>query len=83
MYSFDDMLSDEHLTAIGYFQKCEHPSEGSITTLAIPTEWSDSVPEVARHAPALGENTVEVLGEAGYSQSEIAALMKQGAVVDQ
>lgn len=80
MYSIDDVLGDEHLAAIGYFQKSEHPSEGPITTLAIPTEWSDSPPETPRHAPKLGENTVEVLREAGYTQAAIDALFEQGAV---
>lgn len=80
MYSIDDVLADEHLAAIGYFQKSEHPSEGPITTLAIPTEWSDSPPETPRHAPRLGENTVEVLREAGYTRAAIDALIEQGAV---
>ena len=80
MYSIDDILGDEHLAAIGYFQKSEHPSEGSITTLAIPTEWSDSLPEAPRHAPKLGENTVDVLREAGYTLAAIHALVEQGAV---
>ena len=80
MYSIDDVLGDEHLAAIGYFQKSEHPSEGPITTLAIPTEWSDSAPETPRHAPRLGENTVDVLRESGYTEADIAALVEQGAV---
>jgi crotonobetainyl-CoA:carnitine CoA-transferase CaiB-like acyl-CoA transferase len=80
MYSIDDVLGDEHLAAIGYFQKSEHPSEGTVTMLAVPTEWSDSSPDTPRHAPRLGENTVEVLQEAGYSQAAIDALVEQGAV---
>jgi len=80
MNSIEDVLGDEHLAAIGYFQKCEHPSEGELTMLAVPTEWSDSSPDTPRHAPRLGENTVEVLQEAGYSQTAIDALIEQGAV---
>ena len=80
MYSIDDMLEDKHLAAIGYFQKSEHPTEGPITTLAIPTEWSDSPPQTPRHAPMLGEHTVDVLREAGYTQAAIDALLEKGAV---
>jgi crotonobetainyl-CoA:carnitine CoA-transferase CaiB-like acyl-CoA transferase len=80
MYSIGDVLADEHLAAIGYFQKREHPTEGSLTTLAVPTEWSDSSPDTPRHAPRLGENTVAVLREAGYTQPAIDALLEQGAV---
>ena len=81
MYAIEDILADEHLAAIGYFQRSEHPTEGSITTLAVPTEWSDSIPEAARHAPGLGEDTVAVLLEAGYSGDAIEALLAQGAIV--
>jgi crotonobetainyl-CoA:carnitine CoA-transferase CaiB-like acyl-CoA transferase len=80
MYSIDGIPGDEYLAAIGYFQKNEHPSEGSITTLAIPTEWSDSRPEALRHAPKLGENAVDVLREAGYTLAAIDAPVEQGAV---
>ena len=81
MYSMEDLLVYEHLAAIGYFRRIEHPTEGLITTLAVPTEWSDSVPDEPRHAPALGEDTVTVLREAGYSNEAIDALLSQGAVM--
>ena len=61
MNSLDDILADEHLNAIGYFRSVQHPSEGNITELAIPTEWSGSPPSIARHAPRLGEHTAGIL----------------------
>jgi crotonobetainyl-CoA:carnitine CoA-transferase CaiB-like acyl-CoA transferase len=81
MYSMEDILADEHLAAIGYFNRTEHPTEGTITTLAVPTEWSDSKPDAARHAPGVGADTVEVLREAGYPGEEVDALLQQGVVV--
>jgi crotonobetainyl-CoA:carnitine CoA-transferase CaiB-like acyl-CoA transferase len=80
MNSLDDILSDEHLKAIGYFKATHHPSEGSIREVAIPTEWSVSQPVSARHAPLLGEHTVEVLREAGIDQQAIEALREQGVI---
>jgi crotonobetainyl-CoA:carnitine CoA-transferase CaiB-like acyl-CoA transferase len=80
MHSLDDILSDEHLKAIGYFKTTRHPSEGPIRELAIPTEWSVSQPVSARHAPRLGEHTVEVLREAGIDEEAIGALLEQGVV---
>src|ERR671935_286050 len=49
--------------AIGYFRTVEHPSEGRVRSMAVPSEWSDSPPEYRRHAPRLGEHTREVLAE--------------------
>jgi len=81
MQSIDDILADEHLEAIGFFRKRVHPSEGVLTEMAIPTEWSDSQPEVSRQAPRLGEHTEEVLREAGYTVEQIACLVTQGVVL--
>jgi crotonobetainyl-CoA:carnitine CoA-transferase CaiB-like acyl-CoA transferase len=79
MNSIEDILADPHLAAIGYFSLREHPSEGRIRTLAVPSEWSESQPEYRRHAPRLGEHTEEVLREAGLSQVAIESLLASGA----
>ena len=80
MNSLDDILADEHLNAIGYFRSVQHPSEGTLTEIAIPTEWSDSPPSIARHAPRLGEHTAEILQESGIDQPTIDELLRQGVV---
>ncbi|WP_157103528.1 CoA transferase, partial [Variovorax sp. WDL1] len=80
MYSIDDILADPHLAETGYLQQVMHPSEGEILDTAIPTEWSHSVPERRRHAPKLGENTVEVLREFGYGEERIQELLADGSV---
>jgi crotonobetainyl-CoA:carnitine CoA-transferase CaiB-like acyl-CoA transferase len=79
MNSLDDIVADPHLAAIGYLRTVEHPSEGTIKSLAVPSEWSESAPEYRRHAPRLGEHTREVLGEAGFSAGEIDRLIAGGA----
>jgi len=79
MYDLDDILSDEHLHRTGFLQTVEHPSEGPLLQTAIPTEWSHSRPEVRRHAPRLGEHTVELLAEHGCTPQEIDALLASGA----
>jgi crotonobetainyl-CoA:carnitine CoA-transferase CaiB-like acyl-CoA transferase len=57
----------------------EHPSEGTIRSMAVPSEWSETVPQYRRHAPRFGEHTREVLLEAGLSQSAIDAMIASGA----
>jgi len=76
MNSLDDIVADPHLAAIGYLRTVEHPSEGRIKVLAVPSEWSDSAPEYRRHAPRLGEHTREVLAQAGLPEDKIAELTK-------
>jgi crotonobetainyl-CoA:carnitine CoA-transferase CaiB-like acyl-CoA transferase len=76
MNSLDDIVADPHLAAIGYLDTVEHPSEGRIRTLGVPSEWSQSQPDYRRHAPRLGEHTREVLREAGLPEEKIAELTK-------
>jgi crotonobetainyl-CoA:carnitine CoA-transferase CaiB-like acyl-CoA transferase len=80
MNSLEDILADEHLNAIGYFQTRKHPSEGNIKEIGIPTEWSASQPEIKRHAPKLGEHTYEILRELGVEDEALAVLLKEGVV---
>ena len=79
MNSLADIVADPHLAATGYFREVEHPTEGRIRAMAVPTEWSESTPEYRRHAPRLGEHTREVLREAGLAEAEIERMIAQGA----
>jgi crotonobetainyl-CoA:carnitine CoA-transferase CaiB-like acyl-CoA transferase len=79
MNSLAEIVADPHLAAIGYFRMVEHPSEGKVRSMAVPSEWSESKPEYRRHAPRLGEHTREVLREAGYSAQRIERLIASGA----
>jgi crotonobetainyl-CoA:carnitine CoA-transferase CaiB-like acyl-CoA transferase len=79
MNSLADIVADPHLAATGFFRTVEHPSEGALRSMAVPSEWSESAPEYRRHAPRLGEHTREVLQEAGYSKERIERLIASGA----
>ncbi len=79
MNSLDDIVADPHLAAIGYLRAVEHPTEGRIKTLGVPSEWSESPPEYRRHAPSLGEHTREVLREAGLSETDVDNLIASKA----
>ena len=79
MNSLDDIMADPHLAATGFFRTVEHPSEGRLKSMAVPSEWSESQPEYRRHAPRLGEHTREVLAEVGFSPTKIQTLIASGA----
>ena len=79
MNSLADIVADPHLAATGFFGSVEHPTEGRLRSMAVPSEWSASPPQYRRHAPRLGEHTREVLGEAGLSAAQIDALIASGA----
>lgn len=74
----DGLVDDPHLRAVEFFRVVDHPSEGSIRVMDVPQRWSDSQPDLRRHAPTIGEHTAEILAEAGFGAEEIAAMMAEG-----
>ena len=77
MNSLEDVVNDPHLTASGFFGFEDHPSEGMVRTMRTPTAWSDSQPGPQAPAPRPGEHSAEILREAGYSDAEIAELVRK------
>lgn len=60
----------------------EHPQAGPVKTVGMPVKFSATPAHYHRAAPRLGEDTVQVLGEFGYSRGEIDALIEEGVVRD-
>jgi len=76
--SLEDLLEDKHLQKVGFWKSFEHPTEG---TLRIPdTPWTAGEEGVHRLPPLLGEQSLEILREAGFSGAEIDVLVGSGAV---
>jgi crotonobetainyl-CoA:carnitine CoA-transferase CaiB-like acyl-CoA transferase len=73
--SLNDLFTDPYLVETGYFEPHEHPSEGSVVIPAIPAHFSESPANVHRPWPKLGEHSREILAEAGYSHTEIEAIL--------
>ncbi len=80
MHDLDALIDDPHLAAVGFFRTMEHPTEGRIRVVGIPSRWSRSRLAITRHPPNLGEHTAEVLREAGVSDAAIRRLAAEGAI---
>jgi crotonobetainyl-CoA:carnitine CoA-transferase CaiB-like acyl-CoA transferase len=80
MHDLDALIDDPHLAAVGFFHAMEHPTEGRIRLVGIPSRWSRSRLAIRRHPPGLGENTAQVLREVGFKDATIAQLAADGAI---
>ena len=78
MHTMETVLEDPHLEATGFFKMVEHPTEGRLRTMKVPVSWSKTPPEPKRQAPRLGQHSAEILGEAGYDDDRIRALVEEG-----
>ena len=76
----DRLIDDPHLAEVGFFHDIEHPTEGAVRMLGIPSTWSATQPQIRRPTPNLGEHSEEVLREAGFSVQEIERLAAAGVL---
>ena len=78
LHTPDSLIDDGHHAATGFLRTVEHPHEGTVRSIGVPTRWSGRRPEPVRQAPRLGEHSVELLREAGYDEQRIADLLARG-----
>jgi alpha-methylacyl-CoA racemase len=78
--ALDEALAHEHAAARKMVLELDQPGIGPVRQVAFPIALSRTPAAVARHAPALGEQTDEVLSAIGYDEQRIAGLRAQGVV---
>ena len=76
-----DLFDDEHLRAVGFFERHDHPSEGATVLTRPPIDMSKSPPSIRRAAPRFGQHGGEILGELGYDDDQIAAMRASSALI--
>src|SRR4030081_3292777 len=74
-----EMIRHPHVLAMEMVEEYAHPKAGRLRQSRAAARVSATPPSIRGGAPALGEQTAEVLGEIGYSVSEIAELRATGA----
>jgi len=76
-----EAVEQEQARATGLVTSVEHPKLGPIPTMRPVIELSDTPGAIERHPPLLGEHSVVVLTELGYSGAEIEQLIADGTVL--
>lgn len=80
IYSIDELPEHPHLKAVGLFQATDHPTVGATVSIRPPTLFARSPASLRLPAPELGQHSVEVLREAGLSQTELDQLAFGGVI---
>ncbi|MFP4643698.1 MAG: CaiB/BaiF CoA transferase family protein [Spirochaetales bacterium] len=76
----EETLEHPHIEARGMIQTMEHSVAGTVRSIGNPMQFSRTPPAVEQAAPALGEQTEEILASAGYSEREISTMRENGIV---
>src|ERR1700736_779958 len=63
-----ELPAGNHLPPVAFFQRAEHPSEGSIWMVRPPVRFGEAGCAVRLPAPRLGEHSREILLEAGFGE---------------
>lgn len=80
--TLEDLIDDPHLKDVGMFKLIDHPTEGKIWNIDAPNKLSGGARTDFMPAPKIGQQSVEILREAGYSEKEIEELVASGATID-
>jgi len=75
-----EVANAEQTRALGILQHVPHPRIPDLTLAGVPLSFDGERPVHASAPPAVGEHSAEVLLEAGYTDSEIAALAAEGVI---
>lgn len=73
--SLDDLFDDEHLNAVGFFERAVHPTEGDVILTRGAAVVHNATPVAGAAAPRLGSDTAAVLADIGLSVEKIQEIV--------
>jgi crotonobetainyl-CoA:carnitine CoA-transferase CaiB-like acyl-CoA transferase len=77
--SLEDVLADPQVQARGVVKVVKDVTGAEMRQVKHPINFSASLTGEHRHAPFLGQHTLEVLRELGYKEAQIEAMLEAGA----
>lgn len=80
IYGLDELPAHPHLQAVGLFQPTQHPTEGATISIRPPTKFGRTPAALRLPAPQLGQQTFDVLQEAGIDKAELERLLAAGVI---
>ncbi|MDM5201123.1 CaiB/BaiF CoA-transferase family protein [Fictibacillus enclensis] len=80
--SYEEVEKDPQVEWNKMIMTVNHPDAGQVRLLNHPVRYENHELGVSQHPPRLGEHTIEVLHEYGYSEEEIEKFLQSGVVIE-
>ena len=80
VYELDEVFNDVYIKNSGIIVELSHSKLGKVKQLAEPMLINDTRPCSNLPPPMLGEHTVEILRDLGYSEKDIRRMKEEGIV---
>lgn len=77
--SLTEVLEDPHLRGTGFIHERDHPDVGKYIAMEHPVKFAGTPASIRSEPPLLGQHTLEVLLELGFSQEEAERMAKESA----
>ena len=81
-HTLESLVEDPHLKDVGLLRTVRHPTEGDIYEITPPNHLSCGTRDDYIPAPKVGQHSLEVLCELGYSTSEIEEMVRLRVALD-
>jgi alpha-methylacyl-CoA racemase len=79
----EDLEKDPQLRSRQMIIETEHGDGIKLKGIGVPIKFSDSQPDKPAPAPMIGQDSIEILDEMGYSRERIEGLLGKGIVFAQ
>jgi crotonobetainyl-CoA:carnitine CoA-transferase CaiB-like acyl-CoA transferase len=80
IYNMEQVYQDPQVIARNMLVDLEDPELGTLHHIGIPVKLSATPGQIRHRAPGLGEHSVEILKESGFSDIDINSLVEAGVV---
>ena len=80
IYNMEQVYQDPQVQARDMLVDLEDPELGTLHNIGIPVKLSETPGRIRHRAPALGEHSIEILKEFGFSSDEVDNLIQAGVV---
>ena len=77
---YEDLVADPQLAENRMLVEIDHSTVGTYRTTGLPVKLGSTPGDIRTAPPLLGEHTIEILQQLGYTEPEVESLKTKGII---